>query len=192
MTLQMPLNRIVSNRKKTLMRTFGTFDSGFFADSLDPFITAHWRIAGPARLAAFEAARVNIFASAKQRSVKCDFDIRRGSLIYATLWQDKLPDRCVHKPILHLHLPGAPATIHNRQGEASNALSRTKENNCERGSCRLEWGLAPMLVWRPFVVTIHSTIRLKSARMPISRIASRRSHLPKASRAPIFPVSSRR
>ncbi len=132
LTPQMPPNRIVSYGKKTLVGAFGTFDSGLFADSLHPFITTHRRITCPARLAAFEAARVNIFASAKQRSVECDFDISRGSLIYATLWQDKLSDRCVHKPILHLHLPGAPATIKNRPGEVSNAPSRT-EGTTARG-----------------------------------------------------------
>ena len=78
LTPQMPPNRIVSYGKKTLVGAFGTFDSGLFADSLNPFITTYRRISCPARLAAFEAARVNIFASAKQRSEKCDFDISRG------------------------------------------------------------------------------------------------------------------
>ncbi len=141
LTPQMPPNRIVSYGKKTLVGAFGTFDSGLFADSLNPFITTHRRISCPARLAAFEAARVNIFASAKQRSVKCDFDISRGSLIYPTLWQDKLSDRCVHKPILHLHLPGAPAAIRNRPGEVSNALSRTERTTARGEAAGWSWVL---------------------------------------------------
>jgi len=100
-TPQMPPNRIVSYGKKTLVGTFGTFDSGFFADSLDPFITAHWRIAGPARLAAFETARVNIFAPTKQRTEEGNFGLGGGTLIHATLRQVRKSDRCVHKPILH-------------------------------------------------------------------------------------------
>ena len=84
LTPQMPPNRIVSYGKKTLVGTFGTFDSGFFADSLDPFITTHWRIAGPARLAAFEAARVNIFAPTKQGTEEGDFGLGGGMLIHAS------------------------------------------------------------------------------------------------------------
>ena len=75
LTPQMPPNRIVSYGKKTLVRTFGTFDSGLFADSLDPFITTGRRIAGPARLAAFEAARVNIFAPTKQGTEEGNFGL---------------------------------------------------------------------------------------------------------------------
>ena len=134
LTPQMPPNRIVSYVKKTLVGAFGTFDFGLFANTLHPFITAHRRITCPARLAAFEAARVNIFASAKQRSVKCDFDISRGSLIYATLWQGKLSDRCVHKPILHLHLPGAPHTISSRPGcQADAGIERVATGKGEGG-----------------------------------------------------------
>ena len=114
-TLQMPLNRIVSYGKKTLVGAFGTFDSGFFADSLDPFITAHWRIAGPARLPAFETARVNIFAPTKQRTEEGDFGLGGGTLIHATVRQVRKSDRCVHKPILHSHHPLGPSTIENRR-----------------------------------------------------------------------------
>ncbi len=114
MTLQMPLNRIVSYGKKTLVGAFETFDSGLFADSLDPFITAHWRIAGPAGLPAFETARVNIFAPTKQRTEEGNFGLGRGTLIHATLRQVRKSGRCVHNPILHLHLPGAPCIIDNR------------------------------------------------------------------------------
>ena len=85
MTLQMPANHIVSYGKKTLVGTFGTFDPWFFADALDPFITTHRRIAGPASLAAFEATRVNIFASMKQRTEEGDFGLGGGMLIHASL-----------------------------------------------------------------------------------------------------------
>ena len=113
LTPQMPPNRIVSYGKKTLVGAFGTFDSGLFADSLDPFIAAHWRIAGPARLAAFEAARVNIFASTKQGTEEGDFGLGGGMLIHATLRQVRQSDRCVHNPILHSHLP--QSSKHNRK-----------------------------------------------------------------------------
>ena len=113
-TLQMPPNRIVSYGKKTLVGAFGTFDSGLFADSLGPFISTYWRIAGPARLAAFETARVNIFAPTKQRSEEGDFGFGGGALVHATLRQGRKSDRCVHKPILHLQLTGAPRIIEKR------------------------------------------------------------------------------
>jgi len=75
LTPQMPANYIVTYGKKTLVGALGTFDPWFFADALDPFIATHWRIAGPARLAAFEATRVNIFASMKQRTEEGDFGL---------------------------------------------------------------------------------------------------------------------
>jgi hypothetical protein len=65
LTPQMPPIRIVSFGKKTLVRAFGAFDSGLFAYSLDLFIATHGRIACPARLGAFKAARVNIFKPTK-------------------------------------------------------------------------------------------------------------------------------
>src|SRR5208282_2732043 len=98
----------------TLVGAFGTFDFGFFADPLDPFIPAHWRIAGPARLPAFETARVNIFAPTKQRTEECDFGLGGGTLIHATVRQVSKSDRCVHKPILHSHHPLGPSTIENQ------------------------------------------------------------------------------
>ena len=114
LTPQMPANYIVSYGKKTLVRTFGTFDLWFFADALGPFIATHWRIAGPARLAAFETARVNILAPTKQGSEEGDFGLGGRSLIHATLRQVRKSDRCIHNPILHLHLSGAPGIIENR------------------------------------------------------------------------------
>ena len=75
LTPQMPLNRIVSHGKKTLVGTFATFDSGLFADSLNPFITANWRIACPARLSAFETAWVDIFTPPKQGTEEGDFGL---------------------------------------------------------------------------------------------------------------------
>jgi hypothetical protein len=75
LTPQMPANHIVIYGKKTLVGTLGTFDPWFFADALDPLIATHWRIASPARLAAFEATRVNIFASMKQRTEEGDFGL---------------------------------------------------------------------------------------------------------------------
>ena len=72
---EMPANHLVGYGKKTPMRTFGTFDSRFFADSLGPLIGTSRRIAGSARLAAFEAARINIFSSAKQRAEEGDFGL---------------------------------------------------------------------------------------------------------------------
>ena len=85
----MPLNRIVSYGKKTLVGAFGTFDFGFFADPLNPFITAHWRIAGPARLSTFETTRVNIFAPTKQRTEEGNFGLGGGPLVDATLDQTR-------------------------------------------------------------------------------------------------------
>jgi hypothetical protein len=77
MTLQVPTNHVVRYGKKTLVETFGTFDPWLFADALDPFITTHRCIAGPTSLPAFEATRVNIFASVKQRTEEGDFDLGR-------------------------------------------------------------------------------------------------------------------
>ena len=114
LTPQMPPNRIVSYGKKTLVGTFGTFDSGLFADSLNPFITTHRRITGPARLAAFEAARVNVFAPTKQGTEEGNFGLGGGMLIYATLRQYRKSGRCVHNAILHSQLPGVPITIEDR------------------------------------------------------------------------------
>jgi len=101
---QVPPNRIVSYGKKTLVGAFRTFDPGLFADSLDPFITTYWRIAGPARPAAFEPARVNVFAPTKQGTEEGDFGLGGGTLIYASVRQVRFSDRCVHNPILHSHL----------------------------------------------------------------------------------------
>jgi hypothetical protein len=69
----MPADYLVSYWKKTLVGTFGTFDSRFFADSRDPFVGARWRIASPACFSAFEAEWVDIFAPAKQRTEQGDF-----------------------------------------------------------------------------------------------------------------------
>ena len=85
----MPANHLVGHRKKTLVGTFGTLDSGLFADSPDPFITTHWRIAGLPCLAVFEAARVNIFAPTEQRAEERDFDLDGGPLVDATLDQTR-------------------------------------------------------------------------------------------------------
>ena len=109
----MPPNRFVSYGKKTLVGAFGTFDSGFFADPLDPFISAHWRIAGLARLPAFEAARVNIFAPTKQGTEEGNFGLGGGTLIHANVPQVRKSGRCVHNPILQSHLPWGPSTIGN-------------------------------------------------------------------------------
>ena len=70
---EMPPNHVVGYGKKTLMRTFGTFDSRFLANSPDPLIAASRRIAGPASFSAFETARIDIFAPAKQRTEQGDF-----------------------------------------------------------------------------------------------------------------------
>jgi len=111
LTSQVPAKRIISYGKKTLVGAFGTFDSGLFADSLDPFITTHRRIARPARLAAFEPPRVNIFAPTKQETEEGDFGLSGGTLIHANVRQVSKSDRCVHNPILHSRLPWGPSTI---------------------------------------------------------------------------------
>jgi hypothetical protein len=97
--------------------------SGLFADSLDPFIPTRRRITCPARFAAFEAARVNIFASAKLGSEEGDFGLGGGMLVNSTGSQVRKSNSCVH-PILHLPFPGALATIKNRPGEVSTVSSR--------------------------------------------------------------------
>jgi hypothetical protein len=74
-TPQMPTNYLVRYGKKTLVRAFGTFDPWFFADALHPLITTHRRVAGSASFAAFEATRVNIFPSMKQRPEESDFGL---------------------------------------------------------------------------------------------------------------------
>ena len=72
---QVPTNYFVGNGKKVLVRTFGALDSRFLADSPDPLIAAGWRIASSACLTAFEALRINILSSMKQRAEESNFGL---------------------------------------------------------------------------------------------------------------------
>jgi hypothetical protein len=74
-TAEMPTNYFVGYAKKTLVRTFGALDSRFLANSPDPLIAASWRIASSARLTAFEALRINILSSMKQRAKEGNFGL---------------------------------------------------------------------------------------------------------------------
>ena len=102
LTAEMPANHVVGYRKKALVRAFGTFDSRFFADSLDPLITASRRIASPACSTTLEAARVDIFSSAKQGTEEGDFGLGGRALIHASLLQGGQAVGYVHDHILHL------------------------------------------------------------------------------------------
>ena len=75
LTAEMPANHLFSDGKKALVWAFGTLNSRFIADSLGPLIGTSGRIAGPTCLAAFEAARVNILSSPKQRTEQGDFGL---------------------------------------------------------------------------------------------------------------------
>ena len=74
-TAEMPTNYFVGYAKKTLVRTFGALDSRFLANSPDPLIAASWRIASSACLTAFEALRINILSSMKQRAEESNFGL---------------------------------------------------------------------------------------------------------------------
>jgi hypothetical protein len=43
------------------------------------------------------------------------------------LWQDRQSDRCVHKPILHLHLPGLQPQSKTGQGRFRMPLAEQRE-----------------------------------------------------------------
>lgn len=75
MAAKMPTNYFVGYRKKTLVRTFGALNSRFLANSLDPLIAASWRVTSSACLAAFEALRINILSSTKQRVEESNFSL---------------------------------------------------------------------------------------------------------------------
>src|SRR5438093_282480 len=74
-TAEMPTNYFVGYAKKPLVRTFGALDSRFLANSPDPLIAASWRIASSACLTAFEALRINILSSMKQRAEESNFGL---------------------------------------------------------------------------------------------------------------------
>ena len=73
------------------------------------------RIAGPACLAALEAARLDIFSSVKQRTEEGDFGLGGRTLIHANLLQRGQSDKRLHKHILHLDPRKAPSTIESRR-----------------------------------------------------------------------------
>ena len=75
MAAKMPSNYFVGYGKKTLVRTFGAFDSRFLANSPDPLIAASWRVTSPTCLTALEALRINILSSPKQRAEQSNFGV---------------------------------------------------------------------------------------------------------------------
>jgi hypothetical protein len=75
LTAEMPTNYFVGYRKKTLVRTVGALDSRFLANSPDPLIAASWRVTSSACLTAFEALRINILSSTKQRAEESNFSL---------------------------------------------------------------------------------------------------------------------
>ena len=87
----MPANNIVSDGKKSLVGSSRTFDSRFFADSGDPLMGTGGRVAGKSRgpqrrrsaLSAFEAARMDVFATVKQGAEEADFCLSGRKLIHA-------------------------------------------------------------------------------------------------------------
>src|SRR5438034_10044620 len=74
-TAEMPTNYFVGYAKKPLVRTFGALDSRFLANSPDPLIAASSRIASSGCLTAFEALRINILSSMKQRAEESNFGL---------------------------------------------------------------------------------------------------------------------
>jgi hypothetical protein len=88
-TGEVPANHLVSNGKKTPVGAFRTFDSRLFANSLDPLMGTSGRVAGPACLAALEAARVDVFSSVKEGAEKSDFGLGGGKLIHAGELQER-------------------------------------------------------------------------------------------------------
>jgi hypothetical protein len=86
---EVPANHLVSYGKKTPVGAFRTSDSRFFADSRRPLIGTRRRIAGPACLTAFEAARVDVFSSAKEGAEEANFGLSGGKLIHAGGLQER-------------------------------------------------------------------------------------------------------
>jgi hypothetical protein len=102
-TCEVPANNIVSYGKKPPERAIGTFDSWFFTNSRHPLMGTSGRIASAPCLTALEAARVDVFATVKQRPEEADFGLGWRKLIHAGGLRQSYSDRYVHEHILQLH-----------------------------------------------------------------------------------------
>src|SRR5262245_31164102 len=77
----MPTNDIVGHRKEPAVGTLGALDARLLADATHPLVGTRWRIARAPGPPALESARVNVFATAEERTEQRDLGLRRGSPI---------------------------------------------------------------------------------------------------------------
>ena len=78
---QVPTNHFVSHRKESTVGTVGAFDARLLADASHPLVGAGGRVTGLAGFPALESPRINIVATAEQRTEQRDLGLRRRCLI---------------------------------------------------------------------------------------------------------------
>ena len=91
-TRKMPTNHFISNGQKLPMPTDATLDSWFFADPLYPLIPTNGRVPRLSRSSAFEATRIDVVPSAKERSEKGNLRFRRRLMMNGNAIQQCLPE----------------------------------------------------------------------------------------------------
>ena len=73
---QMPANDVVGHRKESAIGTLSALDARLLADAAHPLVGARGRIARLARLPALESTRVDVVATAEQRTEQRDLGLR--------------------------------------------------------------------------------------------------------------------
>jgi hypothetical protein len=81
LTREVPPDCLIGDGEKALMRTIATFDPGFLANTLNPFVAADRLIACLARLSAFKPAWIDVLAPTKESTEQGDFRFRRRPMI---------------------------------------------------------------------------------------------------------------
>lgn len=74
-------NDVVGDRQEAPVLALGALDFRLLADAADPLVRACRRVARLAGLATLEAARVDVFAAAKQRAEEANLDLGRRLLV---------------------------------------------------------------------------------------------------------------
>ena len=77
---QVPADDVVGDREKASMVTLRALDARLLAHAADPLVRAGRGVAGLASLAAFEASRVDVFATPEQRAEERDLRFGRRGL----------------------------------------------------------------------------------------------------------------
>jgi hypothetical protein len=77
---EVPANDVVGYRQEPPVLALGALDSRLLADAADPLVRACRRVARLAGLSTLEAARVDVFAAAKQRAEEANLDLGRRLL----------------------------------------------------------------------------------------------------------------